>query len=184
VLTCRLDFLNGPLVAHLHIDARVGAQGALVTTVALSARQPDVSPANNTASVTTVVAPVGTVPTVAVLPAPRLVRKGVGNVSPLRLGAKASLTFGASLNRAARVRLTVKPLGGTRSLLLGAGSRVGPRSLTSSAFSTSSLLGAGTFSVRAVIDSRPLVRGKAYVATLVATTPDGRTSTLTQTFKG
>jgi len=179
VLTCQLDFLNGTLVAHVRIDVLVRAAGSLVATVVLSASQSDVNPANNTASATTLVAPAE-----PVLPAPKVARTGTRPVTPVRSGTKASVTFGASLNRAARVQLTVKPVSGKRPLLLRAGTRIGPRTIRTSAFKMSSGQGAGAFTVKAVVSGKALAKGKSYVATLVATTPDGRSSTLAVRFKG
>jgi hypothetical protein len=77
VLTCQLDFLNGGLVAHLRIDVQAQVAGSLVATVALAAHQPDVNPANNTATATTLVTPTQSV---VVVPAPKLVRVGTAAV--------------------------------------------------------------------------------------------------------
>ena len=121
VLTCQLDFLNGGLVAHLRIDVQAQVAGSLVATVVLAADQPDVNPANNTATATT--------------PSRRRGRRSSYRAEARsgrhdRCQARpectgASVGFGVSLNRAATVKMTVKVQGRDPVDVLRAGSKLG-----------------------------------------------------------
>ncbi len=184
VLTCNLDFLNGPLVAHIHVAARVRDAGSLVATIALTASQADANMVNNTASATTTVASPSSSTPVVVSPAPRLARVGVGQVKPVYHGTAATIGLGLVLSRAASVRLTVGPSKGTTSLTLLPGTRVGRRALKTRARAATALVVAGRFGVAVVVDRRALSRRKSYVAKLVATAADGQTGTLTLRFRG
>ena len=183
ILTCNLDFLNGSLVAHINLNVSVTANGSLVATVVVTSGKPDINPANNTASAATVVPAATPPPPPPVVPAPKLTRTGTGTVKPVRTSTTASVTFGVRLNRAARVKMSVKPLGGTKALLLRAGTKLGPTTSKTSAFALTAARGSGVFTAKAMFGKTALTRGKTYVVTLVATAPDGRKSTLTVRFK-
>ena len=166
-------------MAHVRLDVRVVDAGTLVTTVVLAAAQTDVAPANNTASVTTIVAK-----PIVVLPAPRLARTGTTTVGPVRRATLTTVGFGLSLNRPASVRMTVLRAGASRALLLRAGTRVGSTAIVTNARALSARVDAGRFSVKAVLGSAAIVRGRRYIVTVVATTPDAATSTVTVRFTG
>ena len=189
VLTCKLDFLNGGLVAHVNLSVNVTANGSQVATVALTSSRPDINPANNTATATTLVGTSTPPPPPGnggggARPAPKLTRTGTTTVKPVHLRTTTTVGFGVKLNRAASVTMTVKVKGGTRSMLLLAGSKVGSKTSTKGATSLTASRAAGSFAVKALVGKNAFVKGTSYLVTVVAKAPDGRKSTLTVTFKG
>ena len=105
-------------------------------------------------------------------------------MKPVHLAKTTTVGFGVKLNRAASVTMTVKVKGGTRSMVLRAGSKVGSKTSKKSATSLTAARAAGSFAVKAIVGKTAFVKGKSYVVTIVAKAPDGRKSTLTVTFKG
>jgi hypothetical protein len=118
-----------------------------------------------------------------VLPAPKLSRTGTAVVKPVRTKTTTAVTFGVRLNRAAKVKLSVKRLGSTKALLLRAGTKLGPATSRRSAPSFTAARGSGAFTTKAMFGKTALTRGKTYVVTLLATAPDGRKSTLAVRFR-
>ena len=105
-------------------------------------------------------------------------------MTPVRLAKTTTVSFGVKLNRAASVTMSVRVKGGTRSMVLLAGSKVGSKTSTKSATSLTAARAAGSFAVKAVVGKNAFVKGTGYVVTIVAKAPDGRKSTLTVAFKG
>jgi hypothetical protein len=105
-------------------------------------------------------------------------------IKPVTARTTSAVSFGVRLNRAARLKMSVKRLGGTKPLLLRSGSKLGTATSKTSGFVFTAARGSGAFTARAVFGKTALAKGKTYVVTLVATAPDGRKSTLTVRFKG
>jgi len=187
--TCNLDLL-GPsgassAVGQIVFGTNVAAAGQVSLTATASFADIDPTPANNTVTITANNSTPPVTPTPKpTLPAPKLTRTGTATVKPVHLATKTTVGFGVKLNRAASVTMTVKVKGGTRSMLLRAGSKVGSKTSTRSGTSLTANRAAGSFAVKAVVGKSAFVKGTSYVVTLVAKAPDGRKSTLTVTFKG
>ena len=192
--TCNLDILGraGDSTAQGVID--FGTNVTAVGQVSLSATaafvEADPTPTNNTVTLTannSTPTP-GPTPTPTPMPtpkpAPTLTRVGTAAVTPVRLAKTTTVSFGVKLNRAASVTMSVRVKGGTRSMVLLAGSKVGSKTSTKSATSLTAARSAGSFAVKAVVGKNAFVKGTGYVVTIVAKAPDGRKSTLTVAFKG
>ena len=169
------------------LGTNVAALGQVSLTATASFAEVDPTPANNTVTITSnnSTPPVTPTPTPKpTLPAPKLTRTGTTTVKPVHLATTTTVGFGVKVNRAASVTMTVKVKGGTRSMLLRAGSKVGSKTSTRSGTSLTAARAAGSFAVKAVVGKSAFVKGKSYVVTIVAKAPDGRKSTLTVTFRG
>jgi hypothetical protein len=182
---CDLDWLSSDQpYANIVIVTNITAAGQLVFLATVGYDQADSNPANNSLTLTAnTPAPTPPPPTTPVVPAPKLTRTGTSAVSPVRTSTNASVAFGVRLNRAAKVTLSVKPVGSSKALLLRAGTKIGPKASTTSASSMTAARGSGAFTIKALFGRAALTKGKTYVVTLVATAADGRKSTLTVRFK-
>ena len=183
---CDLDWLSSDApYGNIVIVTNVTASGQLVLQATVAYDRADSDPANNTLTVsanTPAPVPTPTPKPTPVVPAPKLTRTGTSTVKPTWTKTTASVSFGFRLNRAAKVKLSVRPAGASKSLLLRAGSKLGPTTSKTSALSMTAARSSGAFTAKAVLGRTALTKGKSYVVTLVATAADGRKSTLTVRF--
>jgi uncharacterized repeat protein (TIGR01451 family) len=177
-LACDLDFLAGDLVATVRISAIVREAGTLAFTAVSSAQPGDSQPANDTASVVTIVqrpAPVG-VP--AQIRGPAL--RAVGTPARVtRVKGAATLSGRFSVAGAARLEARVTTPRSTRPLTLLAGtSLAGSRSTKPRPTVTAGVSRAGTYLFKARVSAAKLIRGRTYLVRLTAVGADGRRRTL------
>ncbi|HWL33574.1 MAG TPA: DUF11 domain-containing protein [Gaiellaceae bacterium] len=177
-LACDLDFLAGDLVATVRISAVVREPGTLAFTAVASAQPGDSQPANDTARVTTVVAPPATIRAPAqVRPALRAV--GVPT-RVTRAGGVATLSARFSVGGAARLVARVTTLRSTRPItLLARTSLAGTRTTKAQPTAAAKVSRAATYLFKARIGAAKLVRGRTYLVRLSAVDADGRRRTLT-----
>ena len=177
-LACELDFLAGDLVATVRIGAVVRAAGTLTLTAVSSAQPADVQPANDTASVVTVVAtpaaveaPARVAPTLRAIGTPTRVNRS-------KRAAEVSVRF--SVAGAARLEARMTALGSTRPLTLLAGTTLAGARTTKPRPAASARAGrAGTYLFKARVGAAALISGRTYLVRLVSVAADGRRRALT-----
>ena len=178
-LACDLDFLSGDLVATVLVQVVVREPGTLTLTATSSAQPGDIQPANDTASVVTVVNPPAPLlpPTVA---APALRAVGTTPASVARRGATATVSVRFRITDAARLQARVTPLRSTRALPLLAGTTfAGSRSTTVRTAATTTVARGGAYLLRARLGAARLIRGRSYLVRLTAVYAGGQRRTLT-----
>jgi uncharacterized repeat protein (TIGR01451 family) len=178
-LTCDLDFLAGDLVATVQIQAVVREPGMLTFTATSSAQPRDLQPANDTASVVTVVpSPAPLRPPTVATPALRLVAATPAGV--VRRGKTAFVSLRFSISGAARLQARLTPLGSTRAVPLLVGTTfAGSRSTKIRMVAAAAVTHQGMYLLRARVGTARLLRGRSYVVRLTAFEAGGRQRTLT-----
>jgi uncharacterized repeat protein (TIGR01451 family) len=178
-LTCDLDFLAGDLVATVRIDAVVREAGTLTLTATSSAQPGDVQPANDVATVVTVVAaPRSSRPAAAVQPTLRAV--GATPTVMARRGATAAFSIRFRVSGAARLQARITPLRSTRAIALLPGTTLaGRRSTGIRATATGSVPRGGTYDFRGRVRATGVSRGRSYLVRLTATYTTGQRRTVT-----
>jgi hypothetical protein len=182
ILTCDLDFLSGSLVATVTITTTVESSGTLVATASLATKPTDPVPANNTASVTVVVAapPTPTPP----LPAPKLHRTApTGTLHAVRTKTTEHVTAHFSTNEAMRLHMTVTRSGKTKDLLLLSGTRLAGTTLGSRKSAVNASVSSGGHTIVIRLTRGEVVKGKLYVIHLTATNSAGVVTHLTIAFR-
>ena len=181
-VACNLDFLGGSLVATVRVVTTVRAAGSLVATASITSTPADGNPANNSASVTTVVAaPIVTPP---FNPAPVVKRVGTNALIGTRRGSTEFVTALFSVSEAVQLQMSVTRLGATKKLTLLKGSRLAAATAASRRLVLAGrVTRAGTFSLRPLLATTALVKGKTYVIRLAATDAGGKRATLTIRFR-
>ena len=178
-LTCDLDFLAGELVATVRIQAVVREPGTLALRATSSAQPADVQPANDTATVVTLVAapePPRPVPNAA--PVLRVV--GTTPAVATRRGATARVSIRFWISEAARLQARVTPLRSTRAIALLPGTAfAGSRSATIRLAATTTISRRGTYLLGARLQPARMIRGRAYLVRLTAVDESGQRRALT-----
>jgi uncharacterized repeat protein (TIGR01451 family) len=182
-LTCDLDFLAGDLVGTVRVQAGVREPGTLTLTATSSAQPGDIQPANDTASVVTVVAPPAPLRPPAIAAATlRLV--GTTPASVARRGKTASVSIRFRISDAARLQARLTPLRSTRAVpLLQGTSFAGSRSSRTRTAAATAVPRQGAYLFRAQVGAARLIRGRTYLVRLTAVAADGRQRALTIRFR-
>lgn len=181
-LACDLDYLAGDLIATVRITATVREAGTLSFTAISSSQPADAQPANDAASVRTLVAPPATIRA----PAPRrpTLRTAGAPARVTRTGGASIVSVRFAVGGAARLDARVTPLRSTRPLLLLAGTTLaGARSTTLRPSATATVTRAGSYPFRARLSRKKLIRGRTYLVRLTASEPNGLRRTLTVRIK-
>ena len=182
-LACDLDFLAGDLVATVRISAVVRQAGTLAFTAVSSAQPGDSQPANDTASVVTVVQPRAPIGVLAQI-GPTLRAVGMPTRA-IRVGRVATLSVRFAVGGAARLGARVTSVGSTRPITLLAGtSLAGVRSTTARPTATARVARAATYVFKARVGAARLIRGRTYLVRLTAVDAGGRSRALTIRMKG
>jgi hypothetical protein len=184
-LSCDLDFLSGNLVAQLTIVTRVAASGTLTATASLTSTPADTNPANNSASVTTIVGPLTPPPPPPSQPTnPVLKQLGLRPLSGLQRGLIEWFATRFSTNERMRVSMTVTKYGSTRKLVLLKGSSLAGAGTTGTRLILVGVARAkGGYSLKAVLKRSGLVKGRQYVVHLTATDGNGKKTALNIKFR-
>ena len=179
-LTCDLDSLAENLVATVRIQAVVRSPGTLTLTATASAQPADVQPANDTATVVTLVgSPEPRRAAAAVPPALRVVG-ATPAVVVTRRGATAEVAVRFWVSKAARLQARVTPLRSTVALALLPGTTfAGRRSTTVRSAATTAVSRRGTYALGARLRAGRLIRGRSYLVRLTAVDGGGRRRSLT-----
>ena len=177
-LTCELDFLAGDLVATVRIGAVVREAGTLTFTAVSSAQPADAQPANDTASVVTLVAPPATARNAQ--PAAPNLRAVRAPTRVTRSHRTATVAVRFALAAPARIEARLTPLGSTRPLTLLAGTTLaGTRLPNAQPAAAARVTRAAAYLFSARIASTKLVGGRTYLVRLTAVDADGRKRALT-----
>jgi uncharacterized repeat protein (TIGR01451 family) len=178
-LTCDLDFLAGDLIATIRIQAVVREPGTLTLTATSSAQPRDLQPANDSATVVTVVAPPAPLrPPALVAPTLRV----VGTTPPgvARRGTTASMSIRFWVSDAARLQARVTPLRSTRAVpLLPGTSLAGSRLSKTRTVAATAVSRQGAYLFRARVGAARLIRGRSYLVRLTAVSTGGQQRALT-----
>jgi uncharacterized repeat protein (TIGR01451 family) len=174
-LTCDLDFLGGDLVATVRIQTVVREPGTLTLRATSSALPADVQPANDTATVVTLVTSPESAPPPKPPPAPKLRVVGPTPAVVRRHGSSAEALIRFLVSDAARLNARVTPLRSTRAITLLPGTIfAGKRSTTTHQTATTAVPRSGTYALRARLRAARLIRGRSYLVRLTAVYSDGR----------
>ena len=178
-LTCDLDFLSGEIVATVQIQATVRAIGTLTMTATSEAVPTDGQPANDTATVVTVVgsAEQAAGPAPDAPPALRVVGK-----TPLvvRRAATAEVSVRFWVSEGARLQARITPLASSRAITLLAGTTIaGSRATAIRTAATATVSRRGTYLARLRLQSARLILGRSYLLRITAVDSIGQRRALT-----
>jgi hypothetical protein len=178
-LTCDLDFLAGDLVATVLIQAVVREPGTLTLTATSSAQPGDVQPANDTATVVTLIGSLEPPrPTPDAPPALRVV--GTTPAVVTRRGVTAHVSIRFWVSEATQLQALVTPLRSTRAVALLPGTTfAGSRSTTIRPAATTTVSRRGTYVLRARLQAARLTRGRSYLIRLTAVDTSGQRRAVT-----
>ena len=178
-LTCDLDFLAGDLVATVQIQAVVREPGTLTLTATSSAQPADIKPANDTATVATLIgSPEPPRPTADAPPTLRVV--GTTRAVVTRAGATAHVSVRFWVSEPARLQARVTPLRSTRAFALLPGTTFArSRSTTTRPTATTTVSRRGAYVLRARLPTARLVHGRSYLVRLTAVYTGGQRRSLT-----
>ena len=178
-LTCDLDFLAGDLVATVRIQTVVREPGTLTLTATSSALPTDIQPANDTATVVTLIGS----PELSRPPAPAPPTLRVVGTTPAVVawrGSTADVSIRFWVSEPARLQARVTPLLSIRSLALLPGTTfAGSRSTTIRPAATTTVPRRGAYVLRARLKAARLIRGRSYLVRLTAVYTGGQRRALT-----
>jgi hypothetical protein len=180
-LSCDLDTLAAGAVATVRITVVVREAGTLVLEAVSSSQPADPRSANDTATVTTIVAPRETFAPPNALP---VLRPLAPAPHVARSAGVATLTVRFSITEAARLRATVTSLRSRRVLtLLARTSLAGTSTSTKRTAASAAVKRGGAYLFRARVLAGALTRGRMYVVRITATDTAGAVKTLSMRVK-